>query len=109
MLPQCETRACLENIEEIAGIEGVDGIFIGPYDLSTALGMPGQFDNIEFTSAIDRIVKACKSSNKFVFVYTGSEDQVQGYFDKGFDSVAYNLDALILIQAMKEAVNNIKG
>lgn len=108
LLPQCETRACLDNIEEIAFIEGVDGIFVGPYDLSTALGRPGQFDNLEFSSAIGRIVKACKDANKFAFVFTGEETQVKEYYDKGFDSVAYNLDAIMLIQAMKNAVNNIK-
>ena len=41
LLPQCETPGCLENIDEISRIDGVDGIFIGPFDLSIALGIPG--------------------------------------------------------------------
>lgn len=44
LIPQCETAGCLEHIEEIVAIEGVDGIFIGPFDLSIALGIPGRFD-----------------------------------------------------------------
>lgn len=44
LIPQCETRECLEHIEEIASIDGVDGIFIGPLDLSIALGCPLQLD-----------------------------------------------------------------
>ena len=45
LIPQCETAGCLEHIEEIVAIEGVDGIFIGPFDLSIALGIPGRFDD----------------------------------------------------------------
>ena len=41
LLPQCETREALDDIEEIVGIDGIDGIFIGPYDLSISMGIPG--------------------------------------------------------------------
>src|SRR5690554_6154691 len=68
LIPQCETIGCLENIEEIAKLEGVDGIFIGPYDLSIAMGKPSQFDDPAFLNAITRILKACKDANKFSFI-----------------------------------------
>lgn len=42
LLPQCETVGCLEHIEEITAMDGVDGIFVGPFDLSIALGHPGE-------------------------------------------------------------------
>jgi len=45
LLPQCETAEALAHIEEIVALEGVDGVFIGPFDLSIALGLPGQFDH----------------------------------------------------------------
>ena len=44
LLPQCETAGCLAHIEEICAMDGVDGIFVGPFDLSIALGRPGEFD-----------------------------------------------------------------
>lgn len=44
LLPQCETVGCLEHIEEITAMDGVDGIFVGPFDLSIALGHPGEFN-----------------------------------------------------------------
>ena len=46
-----ETEGCLANIEEIVSMNGVDGIFIGPYDLSIGLGISGQFDNPDFKNA----------------------------------------------------------
>ena len=60
LIPQCETRECLEHIEEIASIDGVDGIFIGPLDLSIALGCPLQLDSPVMAHAIERILKACR-------------------------------------------------
>ena len=52
LIPQCETMGCLNEIEEIAGIEGVDGIFVGPNDLSVAMGIPGQFEHPDFLAAL---------------------------------------------------------
>jgi 4-hydroxy-2-oxoheptanedioate aldolase len=52
LLPQCETADCLENIETIAALPGVDGIFVGPYDLSAALGKPGKFEAAQVKDAI---------------------------------------------------------
>ena len=64
LLPQCETALCLEHIEEIAAIEGVDGIFVGPYDLSAALGIPGQLNSAELEQAIAPILTECKKNGK---------------------------------------------
>ena len=55
LIPQCETVEALEQIEEIAALPGVDGIFIGPFDLSISMGIPGQFDNPDFKAAMERI------------------------------------------------------
>ncbi|MFC2663000.1 MAG: HpcH/HpaI aldolase/citrate lyase family protein, partial [Eubacterium sp.] len=57
LIPQCETRECLDCIEDVVSLDGVDGIFIGPFDLSTALGKPGEFEDPEVKSAIARILK----------------------------------------------------
>lgn len=109
LIPQCETMGCLQNIEEIVNIEGVDGIFIGPYDLSIGMGRPAQFDHPEFIQAIDRILKACKDAGKFSFIYTGSISAAKQYLADGFDGVAYNMDAAVLINAYKSIISEIKG
>ncbi len=91
ILPQCETQGSLDNIEEIVNIEGVDGIFIGPYDLSIGMGIPGQFDKPEFIKAIDRILKACKDAGKFAFIYAGTTDVAKKHINDGFNGVAINI------------------
>ena len=60
-----ETRAGLDNIEAIAGVPGIDVIHIGSNDLLTALGKPGQFDDAELVSALDRAVAAAAKHGKF--------------------------------------------
>lgn len=109
LIPQCETMGCLENIEEIVSIDGVDGIFVGPYDLSIAMGMPGQFDNPEFKNALSRVHAACRNSNKPIFIYTGSIDAAKSYFEEGYNGVAYNLDTAMYINAFKKAIEDIKA
>lgn len=108
LFPQCETIGCLEHIEKIVAIDGVDGIFIGPFDLSTAMGIPGQFEKAEFQSALRHIQKVCAAAGKPSIIYAASEKAVKDGFDIGFDSVTYNMDVNILINAYKEALKRLK-
>lgn len=109
LIPQCETLGCFENIEEIASINGVDGIFIGPYDLSISMGIPGEFTNIRFLEAIDRIVKACRENNKICFMFTMNPKMANVYFDQGIDAVAVGMDVSIYIRSLKDIVDEIKN
>ena len=107
-MPQCETKEALEQIEDIVQIEGLDGIFIGPYDLSTCLGIPGQFDNPIFKQALDRILKACHDAGKLCYIFTGTTDQARDYVAQGYRRIAHNLDFNILIEAYKQVVTDIR-
>lgn len=108
LILQCETVGCLENIEEIVSMDGVDGIFIGPFDLSISMGIPGQFDNPEFLKAVDKILSTCKKYNKISSVFTVRFDDIDKYYKQGFDIVTYSLDANILVDGFKNIVSNIK-
>jgi len=104
LIPQCETIGCLEQIEEIAAIDGVDGIFVGPFDLSAALGRPGDFENPDHQAAIERVVKACRNAGKLTFIYASSYEETRMRYEQGFDSVTYGMDSLLLIDAAKQLV-----
>ncbi|MBQ2697167.1 MAG: hypothetical protein IJF59_00710 [Clostridia bacterium] len=99
LIPQCETVGCLEHIEEIVAIDGVDGIFVGPYDLSTALGKPGQFDTDEFKAAVERVLAACKAAGKFATTFSGSAAAARAHFKQGFGAAAISMDAIHYINA----------
>ena len=102
LIPQCETRECLEHIEEIASIDGVDGIFIGPLDLSIALGCPLQLDSPVMVHAIERILKACRDNGKMSMIFAGDAAAARKLIEQGVDSVAVGADIFLLIHAYQE-------
>ena len=109
LFPQCETVGCLEHIEEIAAIDGVDGIFVGPFDLSVAMGMPLEFERPEFKAALRRILDACKAAGKPTIIYAGTPEDARIDFEMGFTSVTYNQDGALLIDALRSARKAILG
>lgn len=108
LIPQCETVGALESIEKITAVDGVDGIFIGPFDLSISMGIPGQFNNPVFLQALERIQKACREMKKFCILFTGTADGVVDGIHKGYDSMTYSLDAGLMIDCFKERLASIK-
>lgn len=108
VIPQCETVGALNAIEDIAALNGVDGIFVGPFDLSISMGLPGQFEHPDFTAAIDRIVKACHDAGKFCLFFGGTPEAVIGGFHRGFDGMAYSIDTVALIKGVKADIDEIR-
>lgn len=108
LLPQCETVGALEAIEQIASLEGVDGIFIGPFDLSISMGIPGQFSHPDFQAALARVQKACRDAGKCCMIFTGNAAAAAEHFKAGFDAVAYGLDAAVLIRAYRTTLEEIR-
>ena len=109
LFPQCKTAEALDIIEDICAVDGVDGIFVGPFDLSISMGMPGQFDAPEFQAAITRIVAACHAAGKYCMFFTGTADGVVDGFRRGFNAMAYSLDAALFIQGVKRNVEDIRS
>ena len=108
VIPQCETVGALNAIEDIVSLDGVDGIFVGPFDLSISMGLPGQFDHPDFTAAVDRIVKACHDAGKFCLFFGGTPAAVTAGFRRGFDGMAYSIDTVALIKGIKADVDTIR-
>ena len=104
LLPQCETVECLNSLEEILRVEGIDGIYVGPFDLSAALGKPGQFDDPEIREAIRHIQKACAEAGKFSFIFAANETAAKEDFALGYGSVTLGMDATILTDAVRAHV-----
>ncbi|MDP4146862.1 MAG: aldolase/citrate lyase family protein [Bacillota bacterium] len=109
ILLQCETQGCLNDIEEIVKLDGIDGIFIGPYDLSIGMGKAAQFTDPEFTKAITRIVKACKDAGKFVFIYSADSNTAKKHLADGFNGIAINMDVMVYINAFKSIIKEVRN
>ena len=109
LIPQCETAGCLAHIEKIAATEGVDGIFVGPLDLSIALGCPMELDAPPMREALKRVVDACKAAGKLTMIFCGDTAAAKARLAAGFDSVTLGLDVLTLIQSYRTMAEEIRG
>lgn len=105
LVPQCETKEALEVIEEITALPGVDGIFVGPCDLSIALGVPLELESPVLLRAIDRILLACKDHGKGSIMFTMDPDSVSYWLHRGFDSVVCGMDTSFLMRGYQSIVD----
>ena len=101
LMPQCETAGALEHIEEIAALDGIDGIFVGPYDLSVALGAPARFATPRFAEALGRVIAACRASGKLAFIYANTMPEARAYFAQGYQGAAIGTDTAFLVKAIQ--------
>jgi 4-hydroxy-2-oxoheptanedioate aldolase len=108
IFPQCETVEAVENIDEILAVDGVAGIFIGPFDLSIAMGIPCQFDNPTFNGAVRRVKDACNKAGKMVFTMGMTPEDAKQKFDMGFDGVLAT-DTSFLLRAAKSYLAGIQA
>jgi len=96
VLVQAETKTALDNLEAIAAVEGVDGVFIGPSDLAAALGHLGNPGHAEVQAAISDAVKRLKAKGKAAGILTSSEADAKRYLAEGYTFVAVGTDIGLL-------------
>src|SRR5690606_3587895 len=90
LIAQIETAAGVEHIEEIAAVDGIDVLWIGQYDLSASLGVPGQFDHPRFLEAQQAVLDACGRHGKIPGVMSGGVTDGRALLDQGFRIMAYS-------------------
>lgn len=97
IFPQCETVEALGLLDEILSLEGVDGLFVGPYDLSSAMGIIGQFDHPRLAEALTAIQARCAAHRKYSLIFSMDATGAKKYADAGYDSVTVGLDYAVLL------------
>jgi len=101
LLVQVETRAALGQIEEIAAIEGVDGVFIGPADLAASLGFPGQLGHPEVKATILQAIRRIVAAGKPAGILSSDEDFLREAMAAGTTFTAVGLDIGILVSGAR--------
>ncbi len=100
---QIEHIDAVRNLDGILSIQGIDSLLIGPYDLSTSMGKPGQFRDPEVCAVIDEVCHKCRAAGKLLGAYT--EGDYDLWRKRGLQYVCCANDTGILfkgLQAMKE-------
>ena len=98
IIAQIEHIDAINNITEIIETEGIDGTFIGPYDLSGSMGKPGRYDDDDVKEVIKKYEKISKKYNKLVGFHVIQPDYklVTEKVNKGYNFIAFSLDTLFL-------------
>jgi 2-dehydro-3-deoxyglucarate aldolase len=106
LIAQIEHIRAVDNLESILSVEGLDAIFIGPYDLSASMGLTGQFEHPRFKEEIARVVEVCKQRGVPSGLHVVNPDPVelQTSLDFGYTFVAYSIDSVFL---SKNVINPI--
>ncbi|WP_411675720.1 HpcH/HpaI aldolase family protein [Caproicibacter sp.] len=106
---QCESTACVKHLDEIASVPGIDVIFIGPFDLSQSLGVPGKVFGEEVGEVIEKVLACTKTHGKYAGIYTGSVEMAKKYRDMGFRYIIVGTDIKYFSSACKQAVRDLNS
>jgi 2-keto-3-deoxy-L-rhamnonate aldolase RhmA len=104
-----ETEQGVHNVAEIAAVPGIDIIWVGHYDLSLSLGIPGQFDHPRFIEAITTILTTCETYGIPVGILVGDTVSGQVWIDRGFRAICYSMDVSLLQRALATGVAWIRA
>ena len=99
---QIESKQALENVEEIAAIDGVDCLWVGHFDLTNFLGIPGQFGSDIYFNSIKRVVAAAKLNKKSLGIMVNNQDELKMYSDFGFNMIAVGTEMSILSRSISQ-------
>lgn len=105
-----ESRQAVENIDGILSTEGLDGIFIGPYDMSASYGVTGDVSHRLVTDGCNRVLEACIRHNKIAGIHIVNPDKmiIEENINKGFRFIAVGLDTLFLMTGIRNAVSIVR-
>ena len=107
-----ETSEALEKLDEIMSTPGLDGIYIGPADLSLAIGQKPAFDNQEGTPAfeqINNILNHAKKNNLIAGIHNGTPEYAEKMINLGFQLVTIGSDQRYMSAGAKSAVSKLKN
>jgi 2-dehydro-3-deoxyglucarate aldolase/4-hydroxy-2-oxoheptanedioate aldolase len=102
---QIEHKEGVENVQEIVQVPGIDGIIVGPYDLSGSYGKLGQVWDPEIVEGIKRVLDTCKQYGKPVGIFAKHSEDAKKYLAQGFQLIAVGVDMHYLWSAAKASID----
>ncbi len=109
LLVQAETRHSIDNLAAISAVNGVDGVFFGPSDLSASMGLRGQPGHPTVKQVILDGIRTVRAAGKFAGVLSPDLDLARQYIEAGATFVAVGTDTTLLVRAATELARNVKG
>lgn len=108
VLTQVEHIDAVKNLDEILSVEGLDGIFIGPADLSQSMGITGQFQNPELRQTIETIITKGVAAGKIVALFCLNAEDAKHWRQVGVSMLCIGTDGMIFAAAAREVIDKLK-
>lgn len=109
VIVQAEHADAVENIESIVDVEGIDAVFLGPYDLSASLGRMGQVDDPVVVEAIERVIRVCLDAGMPLGFFGVTAEAVKPYVARGCTLICAGVDTLLLGSSAGTLLEELKG
>ncbi|MDD1012738.1 4-hydroxy-2-oxoheptanedioate aldolase [Pseudomonas rubra] len=109
LLVQIESLEGLRNLDAIAAVEGVDGVFIGPADLSASMGYRGNPAHPEVQVAIEQAIERIQQAGKAAGILSADQTLARRYLELGAGFVAVGVDTTVLMKGLQGLVGTFKG
>ena len=107
LIIQLEGKEAIDNLDNMLGVEGIDILFIGPYDLSQSLGHPGDTDHPEVIGIMRKIVEKARAKGKMLGTFTDTFESAKKWKDAGIQYLSYSVDVGIFTDACKNLVSSL--
>lgn len=109
VIAQIEHYQGVDNIQEIISTPGIDGVIVGPYDLSGSMGYPGEFQREEVKTRLESLKKVCLTENfpMGYHVVPVKNTLMNEAIEEGYTFIAYSTDFLFLGDTVRKQMNNI--
>ncbi|MCI0633342.1 MAG: aldolase/citrate lyase family protein [Actinobacteria bacterium] len=108
VIAQVETAEGVEHVDAIAAEPGIDVVWIGHYDLSISLGVPGEFEHPTYLEAAARVVEACRSHEKAAGMLAADADTARRLFEQGFRCLALGADLDLYQRALSHEIESMR-
>ena len=108
VIVQCESLACIPHLDEICAVDGVDVVFVGPYDLSSSMGTPGKVDYESIHETVDRVLEATAAHEKFAGIFTKDPEEAKFYEEIGFRFIITGTDISCMTSGIKAIAEKLK-
>ena len=102
---QIETMEAVDQVNDIARIEGVDVLFIGPSDLTIRMGIFNQFDHPDYRNAIEKVSEAARNAGKTAGILLQDVSEYETYFRLGFRFLACGADSVFVVKGAHQLCN----
>jgi len=107
-----ESLPAYENLDRLLGVGGVDGIFVGPHDLSVSMGIAEEWDHPEYLRVIEDIIARCRAAGRGVgvhlFGHMFPQETIVRFLEKGMNLVIYSSNVILARDSLREGLDRIR-